>query len=73
MNDDLELRGRGRRWVIGAIVAAFLASASGVLLLVFGGFPSDAPRRPGGQASAQAPVVTTFIVDGMMKSRSGAT
>ncbi len=67
MSDDMASGKRWHRWTALAAVAAATVVACLGLLAFFAGSPSEALR------SAKGPLSVTFIVDGMMKSRSGAT
>lgn len=62
---------RVRRWAIGA--AALVAVGGGLLFLILGGFTGDSTRSQEAETSTRGPTVVTLIVDGMMKSQSGAT
>ncbi len=66
-----DTKSRWRRWGIGTAVLA--AAAGGLLFLIWSGLPVDSLRPQEEETSTQGPAVVTFIVDGMAKSKSGAT
>ena len=69
MSNDTE--SRRRRWGVGT--AVLVAAAGGLLFLIFSGLPEDSVRPQEEESSIQGPAVVSFIVDGMTKSKSGAT
>ncbi len=69
MTDDTDLKGRPARWVMGGVVALLALIALCCLLP----FWSDSGGSTGVQTREQGLAEVTFIVGGMMKSRSGAT
>ncbi len=69
MADDSDFEERPVRWAMGGVVAA-LAVVSVCCLLPFW---SDLGLSTGMQTREQGLAEVTFIVGGMMKSRSGAT
>ena len=69
MTDDTDLEERPARWAMGGVVALLALIAVCCLLP----FSSDFGRSTGVQTREQGLAEVTFIVGGMMKSRSGAT
>ncbi len=67
MSDNIGSGKCRHRWTALAAFAAATVVACLALLAFFAGPLSEAP------SSAMGPLSVTFIVDGMMKSRSGAT
>ena len=53
--------------------AVLVAAAGGLLFLIWSGLPGDSLRPQEEETSIQGPALVTFIVDGMMKSKSGVT
>ena len=69
MADDADFEERPVRWVMGGSVAALAVIAVWSLSL----FWTDSGPSTGEEARQREVAVVTFIVGGMMKSRSGAT
>ena len=69
MTDETDLKDRPARWALRGSVAVIAAAAVLLLLLLWSDFgPSTGEEVSEGELAA-----VTFIVGGMMKSRSGAT
>ena len=69
MADDTDFEERPARWAMGGLVAALALIAVCCLLPLW----SDFGLSTGVQTREQGLAEVTFIVGGMMKSRSGAT
>ncbi len=69
MVDDTDLEERPVRWAIGGSVAALALVAVCCLVLLWSDFGLSTGEKTGERELA----AVTFIVGGMMKSRSGAT
>ncbi len=69
MSDDTDFEERPVRWAMVGSVAALAVVAIGCLLL----FWSDLGLSTGEETRERELATVTFIVGGMMKSRSGAT
>ncbi len=69
MADDTDFEDRRVRWAIGGSIVALAVVAACCLLLFWGDFG----RSTGEETMERELATVTFIVGGMMKSRSGAT
>ncbi len=69
MADDTDFEERPVRWAIGGSVAALALVAVCCLVLLWSDFGLSTGEKTGERELA----AVTFIVGGMMKSRSGAT
>ena len=69
MADDTEFEERNVRWALRGSVAVITAAAVSFLLLLW----SDSGLPTGDEISDGELAAVTFMVGGMMKSRSGAT